>query len=447
MRRFWILVTLFAAACGSSTPPPPSTGTGGGTAESITGREPIGWDQPAADSDELATLSYVIYVDNARNDITNVGCSSTGGAAGFPCTGRLPPLSSGAHTLEVAAVNAEGVESNRSTALHVIVSSALSSDSAPAADWQSGEIEPTRDGVRLRVDKVAEGLDRPTDAAFAQDGRLFISERSGRVRVFSDGQLQITNALALPSDSDAGVRPAVLSIAFDPDFSHTGFVFVLHTANTSDGPAVYLSRYRELRGTLAQRAVLFQSAVESETDASAVMRFGADGKLYAIVGGSESGGRLLRLNPDGTMPQDQSGTTPAVAAGVVNPRGLAWRPPNAILWIVDDDSNAAHLSGVSMSAPPVRAIVRGREDLPLGAGSLAFYAADAIPEMRDEGLIGSTEGYVLRLRFAKDDATRVAESERLLQDRVGPIHVVAVGPDGAIYFCTDTALGKVSRVR
>ena len=449
MRRSWILITLFAAACGSSKPPAPSTGTGSGGVESITGRERIGWDQPAADVGELGTFRFAIYVDNVRSELAEVSCASNAGAAGFGCSGKLPSMSNGAHTLEIAAfsaVNSDSGESNRSNPLHVIVSSALASESAPAADWQSGEIDPTHDGVRLRVDRLADGLETPADAAFAPDGRLFIAERSGHIRIFSDGQLQRRDALSLPSDPDTGMPQAALSIAFDPDFPRSGFVFVLYTAESRDGPAVFLARYRELRGTLAQRAVLFQSTLEGETHAAAVMRFGPDGKLYVAVSGDGANGRLFRLNPDGTMPRDQAGTTPAVAAGVARVRGLAWHPSNAILWIVDDESDAAHLSGVSMSAPPVRAVVRARTDLDPGAGSLVFYTADALPQLRDNGLIASTAGYILRLRFARDDGTRVAESEKLLENRVGAIRVVTVSPQGAIYFCTDTTLGSLSPV-
>jgi hypothetical protein len=47
-----------------------------------------------------------------------------------------------------------------------------------------GEIDPTQDGVRLRIDKLAESLNQPTDAAFSSDGRLFIAEALGRIRVF-----------------------------------------------------------------------------------------------------------------------------------------------------------------------------------------------------------------------------------------------------------------------
>ncbi len=449
MRRSWLLITLLTAACGSSTPAPPSTGPGNGTTETITGRERIGWDQPAADRDELATFGYAIYVDGTRSEIVAPSCSATAGAAGFACSGGLPPMSSGAHTLELATfstVNTDSGESPKSTPLHVVVSAIVASDTAPAVEWQSGEIDPTRDGVKLRIDKIADGLARPADAAFSPDGRLFVAERTGRIRVVTDGALQTADALVLPQDDD-GAPPAALSIAFDPDFTRTGFVFVLHTAETADGPVVRLARYREFRGKLAERAILFQAPVSDGPDRAALARFGPDGKIYAVVSGDDSGGRLFRLNPDGTMPRDQAGTTPAIATGVTSARGLGWASRAGILWIVDDDSQAGHLSGVSMSAPPVRAIIRGRTDLRPGVASLAFYTADAIPEMKNEALVVSSEAYLLRIRFADDDPTQVQRTERLLQDRVGPLRVVTVGSDGAIYFLTDTSIGKLSRVQ
>ena len=449
MRRSWILITFLAAACGSSAPPTPSPGPGTGIGESITGRERIGWDQPANDVSELATFRYVIYVDGGRSEIPDASCGASAGSSGFPCSGKLPAMSNGAHTLELATYRApdpDATESPRSPSLRVVVTASQSGATASAPDWQSGQIETTRDGVRLRIDKRAEGLDRPVDAAFAPDGRLFIAERAGRVRVVSDGQLQNPDALLLPEDDD-GVRQAALSIAIDPDFPRTHFIFIAHTADSTEGPVIRLSRYRELRGTLAERAILFQSATATSAEASAVARFGPDGKLYLAMNGEESAGRLFRLNPDGTWPRDQSGTTPAIATGIVAARGLAWDPRSAILWLADDSGDRAHLSGLSLSAPPVRAIVRSRRVLGPGIGSLAFYASDVLPDMRGDAFLASAAGYIVRLRFADDDATRVARSERLLEQRVGPVRVVVVGPDGAIYFCTDTALGRLTSVR
>lgn len=78
---------------------------------------------------------------------------------------------------------------------------------------------------------------------------------------------------------------------------------------------------------------------------------------------------------------------------------------------------------------------------------MAIYTANAIPEMRNNALIASREGYILRVRFADEDAATVKDAERLLDNRVGPIRVVTVGPDGAIYVLTDAALGRLSAIR
>jgi glucose/arabinose dehydrogenase len=443
MRRSWIVITLLAAACGSSTPAPPATGGSSGT-ESITGRERIGWDQPAADAAELADLGFAIYVDNLRNEMGDVSCTPTAGALGFPCSGRLPSISSGAHTLEIVAVNTVNggsVESTRSTALHVIVSAAITAPIAsPPAEWRNGAAAPTRDGIQLQVDRIAEGLVRPLDAAFAPDGRLFVVERD-RIRVLSGTEIQSGPALALPADDPS---QQLLSIAFDPDFDRTRVVFVLQAADSSDGAVVFLSRYREVRGILGQRAVLFQSEIDASANASALLRIGPDGKLYVVIGNNNGTGKVFRLNSDGTMPHDQAGTTPAVAGGVAAARGLVWDPRLPILWIVDADGDAAHLSGVSLSPPPVRAVVRSRADVPRNSGSMMFYTAEGMTELHNNALIASADGYVLRVRFADDDPSRVVDSERLLEDRVGSIRVLAAGPDGAIYFCTDTSLGRLT---
>lgn len=84
----------------------------------------MGWDQKAGDVRELSSFGYAVYVDGTRSEASNVSCGETPGAAGFPCTCRLPPLAQGSHSLQVAAyVNDAGTvrESDRSAALQVIL--------------------------------------------------------------------------------------------------------------------------------------------------------------------------------------------------------------------------------------------------------------------------------------------------------------------------------------
>jgi len=90
---------ISAAACDSRTSPPPPVVTPPGGNETITGVERIGWDQRAGDAAELAAIGYVLYVDGNRASLTDVACGTTPTASGFSCSGRLPLLTLGVHSL------------------------------------------------------------------------------------------------------------------------------------------------------------------------------------------------------------------------------------------------------------------------------------------------------------------------------------------------------------
>ena len=69
---------------------------------------------------------------------------------------------------------------------------------APAVQWESGHVETTADGIALRTEKLTDGLVEPIDAAFAPDGRLFIAERIGRVRVIDYDEAAISRGRQTP---------------------------------------------------------------------------------------------------------------------------------------------------------------------------------------------------------------------------------------------------------
>lgn len=104
------------AACGGGAPPSPNG------AETISGAERFGWDQPAADAAELATFKYALYVDDVRSEATDVSCTPGPSAGRFACTARLPPMSAGVHNIQVAGFVADGgavQESARSPVVRV----------------------------------------------------------------------------------------------------------------------------------------------------------------------------------------------------------------------------------------------------------------------------------------------------------------------------------------
>jgi glucose/arabinose dehydrogenase len=457
------LCAVAASACGDS----PSEGDR--TPQTITGSERLGWNQSADGAAEISTFRFAIYVDGVRSDLPDASCRAGSSGREFSCSAALPAMSSGAHTLELATLSSDGgAESARSSPLRVNVvpagtrsasragseSSAPESTSTPA--WQTRTPIVTRDGLQFRLEQIAANLVDPTDLAFAPDGRLFVAQRDGRILVVRNGRLLAQPAL-LPGDADAG---QLLAIAVDPQFEQTRFVYTLYTSPSRGGTQMFgIARFREVSDSLADRVVVRDEIAATSSTPSASLRIGADGKLFAAFddGGvsrlagdlASANGKLLRMNPDGTTPEDQEGGSPLFSYEYHSPRGFDWHPSAQTLWIADRDvPDSSRLSVVANSSRlRKRGVLRAAFRLPQGtlASSVAFYWGGSNAAMRDNLLVASEEGrHLLRIRLDPQEPTRVVATERLLQDAVGGVRTVAVSPDGAIYVGTADAIGRLA---
>jgi glucose/arabinose dehydrogenase len=457
-----LLIAAASTACEKKTPEPPNVTPG--PPETVTGVERLGWTQTAADRAEAAAFRFAVYVDGVRSELAGAACEAPAlpSSSSFECTAPLPALSPGSHTIELATfvIGTELLESERSGALQVNLVAAVTA--APGRNapepWTSGVNFLTADGFRLRVDRLADGLVLPADIAFVPDGRVLVAEEPGRVRVIMpDGRLLPEAALSLADDGPGNTR--LLAVAVDADFDTTHFVYATYTRRAANGAATFtLARFREAGNLLVQEVVLLDGIPASFAGAAS-LRVGADGKLFAAFddGGdpARSGdlasfnGKVLRLNPDGTTPDDQAGLMPTYASDFHRPRGLDWQPASALLWITDRSAGGGG-SLIGVGAPPgvrQRAVRLASYTLPRGTipASAAFYRGDAMPGLQNDLLIASDEGrHLLRVRFDRAAGTRVVATERLLQDVLGPVRVVAVSPGGALYLATPDAVARVA---
>lgn len=447
-RRIYLhlaLVIIAGAGCGRTPPPTPAPGTG--VTETITGRERLGWDQPASTAAELATFRYAIYVDGTRFELTDVTCPPPPGPGGFACSGRLPTMSIGSHTLELAAFFDAGgiVESPKSPPLRVIVTGTTSP--AAAAPLQSGDTVTTGDGVRLGATLVASGLNDIVDFALMPDSRIVVAERAGRVRIVAGKAV----ADALPAGPDGGI----LALAPERDASGLGYVFVIH----APPGAFRIVRYRIAGSSLVDRMPLVRD-VPASAQPSGTLRVGPDGKLYAALddGGSrdaaarlsEWSGKILRFNTDGRTPDDQPAASPVFWSGLKSPRGLGWTPDGATLWLAEQGAEGMErVKAFAIgSERPRRAGQRASHSLPqpLGARALALHRGDDLRQFRGDMFIAASEaGYLLRVRFDPSDPMRAVSSEKLLEGRIGPVRSVAVSPDGSLYVAGDSSIWRLAR--
>jgi glucose/arabinose dehydrogenase len=408
---FLLSCLIAVVACDKSAPPAPIMQPPAGI-ETITGTERLGWEQRAADAAELAQISYVLYIDGIRTPLPGTTCEPSGAA--FACVTPLPAMTPGAHALQLASfINAGGVlESERSGTLNVVVVAATGETGDAAASMKPARFI-SASGASIRSEPVAGGLDDPVDLVVAPDGRAFVAERGGHVRIIRDNVLLREPALSLADTLMPGTM--LVALTLDPDFERTGFVFAIYVLPVRAGPATFtLARFRETSNTLADRIVLLDG-VRASSSPAAALRFGADKKLYAAFddGGdprlrgdaASLNAKLLRLNADGTTPADQRGMSPVLAEGIAAPRGFDWDPKT------------------------------GRASAVLPA-SAAPYRGRLFPAFTGSLVMASREGRLI-LR------SPAGSSETLAGDSIAGVNAVAVSPDGAIYFATANAIGRL----
>ena len=348
---------------------------------------------------------------------------------------------------------------------------ALAACGAPARPVAQGQ--PATPAPAQSVEVLASGLDTPWAIAFSPDGRIFLTERPGRIRVIQAGRLDAEPWLTL--DVAETGEGGLLGLSLDPDFAQNRFLYVAHTYRDADGALRNrLVRLREdpETGRGAVDRVLLDGAPGANLHDGGRVRFGPDGRLYWTLGDAQSpqlaqdtsalNGKILRLNPDGTVPPDNPFPgSPVYAYGLRNAQGLAWQPGSGRLYATEhgpsggpegccrDEINLIEPAGNygwplvagdqprQGTIPPV--ITSGPADTWAPAG--ATFVAQG-PWQGSLLLTGLRSQTLFRLTLDPADPRRVTALERLLERQHGRLRDVAQGPDGAIYLLTSNSDGR-----
>lgn len=203
---------------------------------------------------------------------------------------------------------------------------------------------------------VVSGISNPTTMDFAPDGRLFVCQQNGNLRIIKDDILLTTPFLTV-TVSSAGER-GLIGLTFDPNFAVNRFIYVYYTATS---PTIHnrISRFTA-NGDVAvpgsERILVDLPATTNTNHNGGALHFGPDGKLYIAVG--EDGvpsraqdlanpfGKILRINADGTIPTDNpffnstTGISRAIwAYGLRNPFTFGFQPGSGRMFINDVGQN------------------------------------------------------------------------------------------------------------
>ena len=354
---------------------------------------------------------------------------------------------------------------------------ALAGCSKPPPGRGEGEVSAAqgRGGqpLQFRVETVASNLEVPWDMAFAPDGRIFFTERPGRVRVIEQGQLRSSPLMTI-ADVEATGESGLMAITLHPQFDSNRWLYLAYAYN-SNGQRVRVVRFRETGDGLTDRQVMIENIPAARNHAGTALGFASDGKLYITTGDATDrelaqkldslAGKTLRLNDDGTVPPDnpfvnQAGTRPEIwSYGHRNAQGLVWQPDSGLQFQTEHGPSGFDGPG---GGDEVNIVERGKNygwplvhhkesrdglEAPLleytpavAPGNAMFYRGSAFPDFRGNLFFTGLRGECLIRVMLK--GRRVVSQERLLDKQYGRLREVVEGPEGAIYFSTSNRDGR-----
>ena len=355
----------------------------------------------------------------------------------------------------------------------VVLAFALLAAAAVALVWLVRPFEP------VGVEVVQDGLDHPWDMAFADDGRMLVTERIGRVLVFSgsDQDAELLSSTTIP-DVRAELESGLMGIAVKDDS-----VFVCASRDPGDAWRIEL-----LRTTLAADGSLAPFEVMPIGEMTGAPRHQGcavevrDEQLWLTVGDANLpvgenraqdpdrlNGKVLRLSLDGSVPQDNPFDNSVYSLGHRNPQGLGF-DSDGIAWAVehgtDENDEINRLQPGGNYGYPCFTGADAPGPIPDGCEPTSAYVAPAwasgSPTLATSGATflsgsvwGDWEGNLMVSTLKEEDLRRfsvgadgsVALEETLLDGQFGRLRAVVIGPAGALYVSTSNGTGdRILRV-
>ncbi len=335
------------------------------------------------------------------------------------------------------------------------------------------------------VETVAEGLAFPWSLAFLPDGDLLVTERAGRLRIIRDGQLDATPIGGVPETYVRG-QGGFFDILLDPDYADNRQVYLSYAAGTRRANALAVGRARFDGAALTGFQVILTGDPHKDTPHhfGGRMAFLADGTLLVVCGDgfdyreqaldlTSLLGKTLRINRDGSVPlnnpfvgrddarpeiwtyghRNQQGIV-ATPEGVYmhehGPKGgdelNLLEPGNNYGWpaiTYGMDYSGAYVSPYTTYSGMRQPVVYWTPSI--APAGLAYYSGDAFPAWRGDLLVAALVEQSVR-RLDLEDG-RVVEQQILFTELGMRLRDVRAGPDGYLYLLTDSADGKVLRIR
>ena len=339
---------------------------------------------------------------------------------------------------------------------------------------------------KFEVQTLADDLERPWSLAFLPDNKILVSEKPGRLRLISGGKLVDQPIAGLPSIRQHG-QGGLMDIAVHPDFVNNRFIYLAYCGRTLRGYGTEVLRGRLIDRELIEVKTIFKALPKSRGGRhfGGRLLFSEDGKLFITLGDrgdrpraqnlNDHAGSLIRLNDDGSVPEDnpfikiQNAQPEIYSYGHRNIQGISLGPQGKVVWTHEhgpqggDEINIIQ-AGLNYGWPTITYGVNYGTGTKIGEGThkagleqplyfwdpsiapsgMTFYSGKIFPKWQDNLFVGSLKfGLLVRLVIENN---KVVHEERMLDKQYGRIRDVRQGPEGTLYLLTDETPGKVLKL-
>jgi glucose/arabinose dehydrogenase len=347
-----------------------------------------------------------------------------------------------------------------------------------------------KSNVALNVTVLAKGLEHPWAVEPLPGGDLLVTEKPGTMRIVTASGEKGQPIAGVP-DVDARGQGGLLDVALSPAFESDRTIYWSYSEPRQGGNATSVARgvLSADRRRLDQAKVILRAmpTYNGTMHYGSRLAFGPDGMLYVTLGERSDKqirpqaqqlnshmGKILRINPDGSVPKDnpfvgQAGARPEIwSLGHRNIQASAFDPQGR-LWEIEhgpkggDELNLVQKGknygwplvayGEEYSGAPIPDAVTARSgfeqpvyywDPVIAPSGAQFYTGESFPEWKGSLFVGGMGATRLVRLVVEND--RVTGEEHLLADRGQRIRDVRQGPDGALYIVTDQENGELWRV-
>jgi glucose/arabinose dehydrogenase len=349
----------------------------------------------------------------------------------------------------------------------------------------------TTEQAQISVSTIADGLDHPWGIAVLPDGSMLVTERSGALR-FVSAEGKMGDPIAGVPEVDARDQGGLLDITLHPKFAENRWVYLSFSEKGEGGNSTAVAR-----GTLSEensKLENLQVVFSQKPKVRSTMHFGSrivfdrDGKMFVGLGERSHErfrgqaqelnshlGKVVRLNDDGSVPQDnpfanRDDALPEIwSYGHRNIQAAALHPGTGEIWTIEhgprggDEVNKPQPGknygwpvvshGINYDGTPVGT---GEKDAPgmedpiytwtpvIAPSGMLFYSGKAFPEWRGDLLVGGLRaGSLVRLEI---EGESIVGEERLLKELGYRIRDVAEGSEGELLVITDDGNGRILKV-